>query len=334
MTLFGGLIKTPEDRAQIASDIQVRQAQKLATIQQERLRDALTQYGGQGPYSREDTLSKLATSGPVGQAIATAELQTQMPGYQQAQQMAQVQAEREAMLFEVDYKNKVLENQQLQREINSQTMVQPDRMTVPVLGAGPNGTQAVNMRTVDTPSSNAYMKTMGQMDETFKGLRSITELKELVGLYGSEMSGFGQSDRMKALQRDAVLGYAQAKGMGALQEPDLKIAEGVLPDPLSLGANLRGVLGSTIGAIDAAGAFIGGGDSGLFGMSRADQIRGYQSAYDVALEGMWEDVVRTILRNPLYLDDISDEDLRMIPPDVAAPIEPYLRMRKRDPWSG
>lgn len=205
----------------------------------------------------------------------------------------------------------------------------PDRITIPVLDPG-SGT--ITQRTVDSPSSNAYGGTLLQIEESFRGVGSMQALKELVGQpEGTEFFG-STADQMDAHYANAILGYAQAKGMGALQAPDLAIAERVVPNPASLGSNISGTLRSTVGLADSAVGFFTGQADGFIGFGRQDQIRGMQRRLDVATDDIFDNIIRAIARNPALLQDMSDADLARIPPDIAAPIIPYLQAMGRDPW--
>lgn len=197
----------------------------------------------------------------------------------------------------------------------------PNRLTMPVIDVGSG---AVVNRTVDTPSSIPYGNQLTDLQDVFAGARAIQELSELVGKpTGTEVVGV-ISQRMQSLHSQGVLGFAKRNDMGALQEPDLAIASGVIPNPSAVTENIeaafRGTLGAVVGLV--------GGTS----VTRAAQLQGFQEQYRVATDDMYTKVVQQLMRNPLMLSDVSDDELSRIPPELADPLMHYLQKLGRDPW--
>ena len=202
-----------------------------------------------------------------------------------------------------------------------QKSLMPDRTTINVIEPGSG---AVVPRTVDSPSSTAYGTTLAGLQDVFAGAAAAQELSELIGKpEGTEYVG-ARARRMQGLHSSAVLGYAKRQGMGALQAPDLEIASGVIPNPTKWDENLAAIGRSTVGAVL--------GLVGAESVTRAAQLKGMQAQYAVATDDMYTAIVKQLLRNPLMLADVSDDELARIPPEIADPLMDYLQNLGRDPW--
>lgn len=213
-------------------------------------------------------------------------------------------------------------------ELQGRTQELPQRATISTIEPG---TGAVIPRVVDTPASPAYQDNVDTLSGIFRNRDKLTELTELVQKFGTEFTG-PNADRMDALHADAVLGYADAKGMGALQKPDMELASQIIVNPTDFGRNVSGVLRSTIGAPSAVKGLITGEPGGFLGLSRQDQIEGIKQAYAVAKDDMDSNIVRAIERNPLLLSALTDAQIAAIAPDIGAPLVPYLEAMGRNPW--
>jgi hypothetical protein len=189
-------------------------------------------------------------------------------------------------------------------------------------------------RAVADPQSSEYWGALDQVQAGLATVKNISELKSSIAQYGTEFTG-PESERQDALAKDALVAYGKSKGLGALSEADLEIALGPIPNPSTLGANLRATAGtaSPWGILDAAAGAMMGKEGGAFGITTADVNQGFNERYNVIIEQVGTDLVNQITQNPLLLDQLTDAELRQFPPDLLAPIMPYLNQAGRDPYA-
>ena len=191
------------------------------------------------------------------------------------------------------------------------------------------------LREVDSPASMAYAERVELLRGQFGGLDDLTELSAKVGELGSEFTG-PETPRLRGLINNARIRYAQAKGLGALQEADLELVAGPVPDFTTLGANVSGLLRNIPNpatGVDALLGLVTGKEGGLLGLTPADQITGFQQAYRVASDEIAKDIVAKIQTNPLVVDQLTDAELRKIDPAILQPVMPYLQARGRNPYA-
>ena len=258
--------------------------------------------------------------------------------------------------FEIDSQALTLQNQRLTHDINQLSLAEAQRvqaqaglalqprMAVPVIQLG-SGT--VQPTLVDTPTSPAFHVRKNNMKQVLRGAQDLERLGDSLSpapLRGADKFGRQPGENtgvefsgpvageQRALWGTSILAFAKSKEMGALQAPDERIARTVIPNPTSIGANVSATLRGTMGLADAGLGFFTGQEGGFFGLSSADQIAGMQRQYEVATKEMYASVIAEIVSNPLLLDEFTDADLRQIPPDLLAPISPYLQAARRDPY--
>jgi hypothetical protein len=245
--ILGGLV----DRV-IGPPARIKEAHRQQRAQAAALKPALTPFGAETAKQ----LGGLLTSGiPAAQTLGAQQLadlqarQSQGVSFADTQQANQQAGAVASVDAELATQAARLANQKARLEIDAlrSPSTLPDRITLPVLDA--NG--SVTEQTVDSPSSAGFNKTLTEIESSFRGAGSLTELSQMVAQpSGTEFFG-PDADRMRALSANAVLGYAQAKGMGALQAPDLELARAVVPDPSGFLQNVEGLTRSVLGFPDA-----------------------------------------------------------------------------------
>jgi len=120
--------------------------------------------------------------------------------------------------------------------------------------------------------------------------------------------------------------------MGALQAPDLALASQVIVNPTGFFQNVESVARGLASPFTVGLGFAFGREGGVLGLGVGDQREGLKQRYQVAKDDMDENIVRTILRNPLLLGGITDAQIAAIAPDIGAPLIPYLQANGRNPW--
>lgn len=142
-----------------------------------------------------------------------------------------------------------------------------------------------------------YNQRQANLDHMYRGLQQVNQMIGLIDEFGSEMGGEA-AVTMANLRTGILFSMVQARGGGAPQGVELELVAEGLPDPTSLGANIRGL------ANIAAGPF--------YGAARANQEESISSGYEQFALQLSQAIRDELERTPsLRLDNFNTLDPRV-----------------------